>query len=273
MREHRTVQCKGWFVCVCLWGRGCVCDWKKILLAVGPRGFLRAKQWSSTPLRWLRQDKDVKKKKKLSNTATKKKKKKVEPCHWLRGHLTGKCNGSRGQGRVCYKCNCNRQHLYWLQSSWCTVSSHQRHHERFCGRVPEHLHRGPLQAGLRLRAGRQRRLAAPGEARREVQVFEASLPSPAEAEGAHLQLAAQIPTEEMDFRRHHRGTDSGDSSHPAGWANNPSGPKECFVHRTHDYIYSATSFWFWQLQWCMWYTIISIRAVKCFTWVKVKDLC
>lgn len=158
-------------------------------------------------------------------------KKKVEPCHWLRGHLTGKCNGSRGQGRVCYKCNCNRQHLYWFQSSWCTVSSDQRHHERFCGRVQKHLHRGPLQAGLRLRAGRQRRLAAPGEARREVQVFEASLPSPAEAEGAHPQLAAQIQTEEMDFRRYHRGTDSWDSSHPAGWVNKPPGSEYCFIQR------------------------------------------
>lgn len=63
-------------VCVCEGGVVCVTE-KKILLAVGPRGLLRAKQWSSTPLRWLRQDKDVKKKKSCPTLQQRKKKKKL----------------------------------------------------------------------------------------------------------------------------------------------------------------------------------------------------
>lgn len=123
----------------------------------------------------------------------------------------------------------NRQHFYWLHSSACMVSylhsSPHGQHERVCGRVQEYLHGGPLQAGLRLRWWHEWKFAAPGEARRDVQVFKASLPSPVEGESAHFQLAAKIQTEEMDFRRYYSGTDSWYSSHSARWVNTSSGSK------------------------------------------------
>lgn len=188
-------------------------------LAVGPRGLMRAK-WSSTPLCWLRQNKDVKK---VVQHCNKKKKKEVEL--WAMSlaprTLTGKCNGSWDRDAGCYICiptgNTFADHMSSCGSThrW---PSPRRHHERFCGRVQEHLHGGPLQAGLRLRWRHGGKPAAPAEARREVQVFEASLPSPVEGEAPHLQLAAQVQAEEVDSRRHRGRTDGRYSSHSARWA-------------------------------------------------------
>lgn len=130
-----------------------------------------------------------------------------------------------GQSLLYMYCN-----TYWLYNSTCMVSSHrsslQGQHERFCGRVQECLHRGPIQTGLRIRWWREGKFGAPGETRREVQVFKASLPPPVEAESAHFQLAATIQTKEMDFRRYYSGTDSWHSSHPASWVNTSSGSKK-----------------------------------------------
>lgn len=100
--------------------------------------------------------------------------------------------------------------------SW--TSPLRRQHERFSGRVQEHLHGGPLQAGLRLRGRRLRwEPAAPGEARRQVQVLEAGVPSPVEGETAHRQLAAQVQAEEVDPGRHRGGADGWDPAHSARW--------------------------------------------------------
>ncbi len=123
----------------------------------------------------------------------------------------------------------NRQHFYWLHNSACMVSYHHSplhgQYERVCGRVQEYLHGGPLQAGLRLRWWHEWKSAAPGEARREVQVLKASLPSPVEGESARFQLAAKIQTKEMDFRRYYSGTDSWYSPHSARWVNKSPGSK------------------------------------------------
>lgn len=116
---------------------------------------------------------------------------------------------------------CHRQQLYSLRMSvrtdcchWC---SQERNHERVCGCVQEHLHGGPLQAGLRLPWRCHWKPAAPGATCRGVQVLQASLPPPVEGQGAHFQLAAQIQTEEVDFRRHRGRADSRYSSHPTRW--------------------------------------------------------
>lgn len=112
------------------------------------------------------------------------------------------------------------------------LTSEGGEHERFCGRVPERLHGGPLQAGVRRGRRGDWRSAASGEARRQVQVFPARLPPPAEGEGSHLQLAAQIQTEEMDFRRYHGRTDSRYSSHSTRCVNMSAGSKKDFFFFT-----------------------------------------
>lgn len=73
-----------------------------------------------------------------------------------------------------------------VDSTLAGCASSEGDHERVCGRVQERLHRGPFQTGLRHRAQRQRELAAPGETRGEVQVLQASLPSPVERESPRL---------------------------------------------------------------------------------------
>lgn len=132
---------------------------------------------------------------------------------------------------------CNK-HLYWLYMSDCIVSSYwsslQGRYERFCGRVPEYLHGGPLQTGLRLQWRHEWKFGTPGKARREVQVFKASLPSPVEGESAHFQLAVKVQTKKMDFRRYHSGTDSWYSSHSARWVNMSSESKYSCLAANHN---------------------------------------
>lgn len=188
-------------VCLCVFGGReavmqsqtvCLCFcWKKnILIAVGPRGVLNGKKRPSTPLCWLKQNKDVKK---------------VQHCNkkgWALSHIIGyeesdrKMQWLKRLGRRLLYMYCNGQQLYWLYLSASTVraywSSLRGQYERFCGRVPEYLHRGPLQTGLRLRWRLEWKSPAPAETRREVQVFKASLPSPVEGQSAHFQLAAKV---------------------------------------------------------------------------------
>lgn len=156
--------------------------------------------------------------------------KKVHNCNkkdWALSHVIGYEESGRKvqwllrSGRRPLYIYCHRQQLYSLCMSVCTNCcywcSQERNYERVCGRVQEHLHGGPLQAGLRLRWQRCWKPAAPGATRRGVHMLQANLPPPVEGQGAHFQLAAQVQTEEVDFRRHRGRADSRYSSHPTRW--------------------------------------------------------
>lgn len=167
--------------------------------------------------------------KKLLSSARKKKKKKrkkrlsSEPRHWLWGGRQESVMALETWPLAAiYVFQHTFQTFYWLRElPRCrTPLEHlpRTQHERFSGRVQEHLHGGPLQAGLRLRGRRLRwGPAAPGEARRQVQVLEAGVPSPVEGETAHRQLAAPVQAEEVDPGRHRGGADSRDPAHSSRW--------------------------------------------------------
>lgn len=200
-------------------------------LAVGPRGPYTSggNQVAHLYVDWGR----TKMWKKLLSSVRKKKKQRKERRGWALSHAIGSEEADR---KVSWLLRPGRWPLYmytktfyWLHElPRCRTplnihhqpptSTLRRQHERFSGRVQEHLHGRPLQAGLRLRGRRLRwEPAAPGEARRQVQVLEAGVPTPVEGEAAHRQLAAQVQAEEVDPGRHRGGADGRHPAHSARW--------------------------------------------------------